>query len=239
VAVDPNGDRVYVVNAADSTVSVVEGTTARVVATIPVDGMPWAVAVNSETNCIYVAQRQNNTVLVIDGGSIRQTSPAATIGVDLDIDDNDDGIADNTATSLGTIDACISVRKGATFDVDIFMADLIDLKVWNVAFRYDPSVVNVIDRDVQMLLSASAASQVKDHSYGDPGLSGAYDLLASDVSDEAGAHESGSGVLVRLTLRAVASGISEVTLEEPFLFPFQSVGFTASAVIAVDEACPG
>jgi len=238
VAVDPNADRVYVVNAAESTVSVVEAATARVVATIPVDGMPWAVAVNPETNCIYVAQRHNNTVLVIDGGRIGQASPGATIGVDVDIDDNDDGIADNTATSLGTIDPCIGVRKGATFDVDIFMTDLIDLKVWNVAFRYNPSVVNVVDRDVQMLLADSAASQVKDHSYGDPGLSGAYDLLASDVSEEPGAHESGSGVLARLTLRAVAPGIATVTLEEPFLFPFQPVDSTASAFIAVDEECP-
>jgi YVTN family beta-propeller protein len=238
VAVDPKADRVYVVNAAESTVSVVEGAAARVVATIPVDGMPWAVAVNPQTNRIYVAQRLNNTVLVIDGGRIRQASPAAAISVDVDIDDNDDGTADNTATSLGTIDPCISVRKGATFDVDIVMTDAADLKVWNVTFRYEPSVVNVTDRDVQMLLAANAASQVKDHSYGDPGLGGAYDLLTSDVSDEAGAHESGSGVLARLTLRAVASGTSRVTVEDPLLFPFQPVESTASAVIAVDEACP-
>jgi len=239
VAVDPNSDRVYVVNAAESSVSVIEGITASVVATIPADGMPWAVAANPETNCIYVAQRQNNTVLVIDGGDIQEASAAATIGVDVDIDDNDDGMSDNAAASLGIIDPCISVSNGATFDVDIFMTDLIELKVWNVVFRYDPSVVNVIDRDVQMLLAASAASQVKDHSYADPGLSGAYDLLASDVSEEAGAHESGSGVLARLTLRALAPGITRVTLEDPFLFPFQAVDSEAGAFIAVDEACPG
>jgi hypothetical protein len=95
-----------------------------------------------------------------------------------------------------------------------------------------------VERNVEMLLAASPGSQVKDSSYGDPGISGRYDLLASDVSEEAGAHESGSGVLVRLTLRAVASGISRVTVGNPFLFPFQSVDSTASASIAVDEACP-
>jgi len=238
MAVDPSADRVYVVNAGESTVSVVEGATARVVATVPVDGMPWAVAVNSETNCIYVAQRQNNTVLVIDGASIGQASSAATIGIDVDIDDDDDGMPDNAATSLGTIDPCISVSKGATFDVDIFMTDLIELKMWNVMFRYDPSAVSVVDRDVQMLLAASAGSQVKDQSYGDPGLSGAYDLLASDVSEEADVHESSSGVLARLTLEAVRSGTSEIGVESPFLFPFQAVESMGSAFIAVDEACP-
>jgi len=130
------------------------------------------------------------------------------------------------------------VSNGATFDIDIFMTDLIELRVWNVLFRYDSLAVDIVDRDVQMFLAASAASEVKDHSYGDPGHKGAYDLLASDVSEEAGAHESGSGVLVRLTLKAVASGISRVTVEDPFLFPFQPVDPTASALIAVDEACP-
>jgi YVTN family beta-propeller protein len=229
LAVDPQADRLYVVNAADSTVSVVEGTTASVVATMPVDGMPWALALNPETNCIYVAQRQNNTVLVIDSGRIQQTSSAAAISVDVDIDDNDDGMADNTATSLGTIDPCISVSNGATFDVDVVATNLIDLKVWSIAFRYDRSVVNVVGRDVQMFLAASPGSQVKDNSYGDPGLSGVYDLLASDVSDEADARESGSGVLVRLTLKAVAPGISKVAVENPFLFPFQAVESTTSS----------
>ncbi|MGQ9573062.1 MAG: hypothetical protein ACUVX1_12595 [Chloroflexota bacterium] len=238
LAVDPGADRIYVVNAASSTISVVEGATASVVATMPIDGMPWAVAVNPETKCLYVAQRQSNTVLVIDARRIGQTSPAVTIGIDVVVDDNDDGISDNTATSLGTIDPCLAVRKDATFDIDIVITGVADLKVWNMLFRYDPSVVNIIDRDVQMLLAASPGSQVEDRSYGDPGLSGAYDLLASDVSEEPGAHESGSGVLARLTLTAVASGITEVTVADPFLFPFQSVDPEASAVIAVDEACP-
>ena len=213
--------------------------TAEVVATILVEGVPWAVAVNPQTNRIYVAQRQNNTVSVIDRGGVQQASSGATIGIDVDIDDNDDGVADNTATSLGTVDRCISVSDGAVFDVDIFATDVIGLEVWNVAFHYDPSVVNVIGRDVQMFLAAGAASQVNDQSFGDPGLGGVYDLLASDVSEEAGAHESGSGVLARLTLKAVGPGVTTVAVEDPFLFPFQSVESTASALIAVDEACPG
>jgi YVTN family beta-propeller protein len=239
LAIDPQADQLYVVNAADSTVSVVDGATASVVATIPVDGVPWALAVNPETNCIYVAQRQNNTVSVLDAGRVGQGSTGVAIGVDVDVDDNNDGTADNTATSLGTIDPCISVSNGATFDVDIVATNLTDVKVWSVSFRYDPSVVNVVDKDVQMLLAASPGSQVRDNSYGDLGLSGRYDLLVSDVSEDPGARESGSGVLVRLTLKAVAPGISEVTVENPFLFPFQAVASTTGASIAVDEACPG
>jgi YVTN family beta-propeller protein len=238
LAIDPRAGRLYVVNAADSTIGVVETASSKVVSTTPADGMPWAVAVNPDTNRIYLAQRLSNTVLVIDGGRLQQATSPATIGVDAEVDDNDDGTADNTATSLGAINSCISVDSGATFDVDIFVTDLARLRVWSAAFHYDPSVVSVVERDVQMLLAAKPGSQVKDQSLGDAGVSGSYDLLASDVSDEPAAEESGSGVLVRLTLRAVAGGVSNLTVGEPFLFPFQSVESTASAFVAVDEACP-
>jgi DNA-binding beta-propeller fold protein YncE len=197
------------------------------------------VAVNPDTNRIYVAQRQNNTVLVIDGARIQQARAAASIGIDVDIDDDDDGSPDNAATSLGTIDSCLSVSSGDTFDVDVFIRGADKLRVWSAAFRYDPSVLSVVDVDARMFLAANSASDVKDQSLGDRGNSGSYDLLVSDVSEEAGVDESGSGVLARITLRAVASGLSTVTVAEPFLFPFQSAETIAGTSIAVDEACGG
>ena len=170
--------------------------------------------------------------ILASGEEATQASPGVTIGVDADP-------TGNTATSLGTIDPCISVSNGATFDVDIFIKDAADLQMWHVILRYDSSAINVVDRNVYMFLASNAGSDVGDLSFGDSGLSGAYDLLARDAAEEPGAHETGSGVLARLTLKAVAPGLTTAMVEDPFLFPFHSVDSTSNAWIAVDQSCPG
>jgi hypothetical protein len=161
-------------------------------------------------------------------------TPAPSVGVDVEP-------SGNTATSLGPIDGCLSVSTGTTFDVDIFVEDVTRLRVWNVAFRYDPSVVTVVGRDTQMLLAANPGSDVVDSSYGDPNASGSYELTASDVSEEESAHESGSGVLVTLTLAAVGPGLSPAALSEVFLFTYPAwplaVGSVSGGQIAVDREC--
>ena len=173
---------------------------------------------------------------LVGGGQTGEASPGSTIGIDADP-------SGNTATSLGTIDSCISVATGDTFNVDLFITDVQELVVWYALLRYDPSLVNIIDRDVQMFLAAAPGSDVRDHSFGGPGLGGAYDLLAADVADES-PHESGSGVLARLTVTALAPGVSPLTLQELMLwgYPFPrwiAVDSVANAWIAVDQACPG
>jgi hypothetical protein len=169
------------------------------------------------------------------GGGVGQASPAASLGIDADPDGN-------TATSLGSIDDCLSVAVGATFNIDVFITDAEDLQVWHAFVRYDPSVVNITDRDVEMFLDAAPGSDVRDYSYGDPGLSGAYDLLASDVADDP-PHESGSGVLARLTLTAVGPGLTAVAIEDPVLWGYPlhliTVDSVANAWVAVGEECPG
>lgn len=166
--------------------------------------------------------------------STGEASPEVVIGVDADP-------SGNTATSLASIEPCRSVAMGDTFDIDVFVAGVQDLIVWHVFLRYDPSVVNIIDRDVYMFLAAAPGSEVRDHSYGDPGLSGAYDLLASDVADDP-PHESGSGVLARLTLTAVGTGTTAITVDDPLLwrYPLQPIAVesVANARIAVDGQCP-
>jgi YVTN family beta-propeller protein len=56
-----------VANHGDDTVSVIDGKTNTVTATIPVGQYPSAVSVNPSTNIIYVANHGDNTVSVIDG----------------------------------------------------------------------------------------------------------------------------------------------------------------------------
>ncbi len=81
VAVNPITNRIYVGNYASLNVSVIDGATNSVVATIPLPSgdPPWGVAVNPTTDRIYVSHTLRRSVDVIDGAS---NSVVATIPVD-------------------------------------------------------------------------------------------------------------------------------------------------------------
>jgi len=66
VAVNPHTNRIYAVNYADNSLTVIDGF--RVMATVPVGRRPQAVAVDAVRDLIFVANTQDNSVTVIDGG---------------------------------------------------------------------------------------------------------------------------------------------------------------------------
>jgi YVTN family beta-propeller protein len=70
VAGNHQTDRVYVANSGSRSISVVEGRTRRVVATVPMSSRPAGIAVNTKTNRIYVTNAEA-VVSVIDGSSNR------------------------------------------------------------------------------------------------------------------------------------------------------------------------
>lgn len=186
------------------------------------------------------------------GESTAQTR--SSIGVDADP-------AGNTATSLGPIDPCVSVSTGDTFDVDILIADVVDLLAWEVYFVYDGSIISIVDHDVHMFQAADGESNVFDLSEVLPDLDARYGVAAADLADPP-APDSGTGVLARLTLKAVGPGISPASVPPidvnddgkidlgPFLNnvrgdPIDDVdddgffdGQIFAAQIAVDTACP-
>ena len=129
---------------------------------------------------------------------------AVTIGVDVEP-------AGNTVTSLGPIDACISVSIGDTFQADIFVTDVADLLAWETYLVYDMSIINVVSRDVMMFQAANPGSNMFDVSEGLPDIDGYYRVAAVDLADPP-APDSGSGVLARLTLKAVGAGVSPLSL---------------------------
>lgn len=65
--VDPHTGLVYVLNYADDSVSVVQSSPAKTLATIPVGSRPEAIAIDPERDRIYVANTHSNSVSVIDG----------------------------------------------------------------------------------------------------------------------------------------------------------------------------
>ncbi len=67
VAVDPATNRVYVANYGSDSVTVIDGASSSVIATVHVGEHPQALAIDPETHRIFVANTHSNNVTVIDG----------------------------------------------------------------------------------------------------------------------------------------------------------------------------
>jgi YVTN family beta-propeller protein len=66
VAVDPGSHTVYVTNAKDNSVSVIDAAARTVIATVPVGNVPEGVAVDPGTHTVYVTNHDDGTVSVIE-----------------------------------------------------------------------------------------------------------------------------------------------------------------------------
>jgi hypothetical protein len=177
-------------------------------------------------------------------GSSPQVSRASQVPPAMGIDADPTG---NEATSLGEIDLCVSVATGESFDVDIFVADVVDLKGWQVTFRYEASVLRVAESDVQFFLTGEPG-RLFNLSDPAPDQDGSYGFAVADMTP--GGAYSGSGVLARVTLEAVGTGGSFLTLDgiilgNPAAMPLGDVdgdgsfdGAVGHAQVWVDEPCP-
>jgi len=176
-------------------------------------------------------------------GDSARAEPAVTVGVDT----NPYATPANQPAALGSIEACIEVDSGSQFDIDIYITDVPPLRGFDATFEYDGGILNVVGKDVFQLLAAGSGSNVLDLSDGLPDSDGYYRAGAFDTS---GSHESGEGVLVRLTLQAVGSGVSQADLTYVSLWdpngdhmpPLDVNGYFAGPIfngqIAVDVQCP-
>jgi YVTN family beta-propeller protein len=63
--VNPKNDTVYLANTGADTVSVLDGRTNTVTATVPVGSAPVNIAVNPNTKTIYVTNESGNSVSVL------------------------------------------------------------------------------------------------------------------------------------------------------------------------------
>jgi hypothetical protein len=102
------------------------------------------------------------------------------------------------------------VATNDTFDIDIFITDVVDLLSWETYLQYDESVVNVTAINVRMFQAANSGSNVFNASETPPDDDGMFYASAAELA--AGKEDSGSGVLARVTLRAVGSGTSPADL---------------------------
>ena len=182
----------------------------------------------------------------------------ATLDTIVGVDANPTG---NTATSLGTINGCISVDSTDVFYIDLFIQDVTNLNSWEGTFRFDESLLEVNSLAVDGFFLGSAVWGPTFHCYEDPvGDEGECTLGTFDTT---GAGHDGEGVLGRLELTAIGTGISKANLDlRVDGLPVSGVylwddgdppaaigdfegddgyfdGTILNAEIAIDQPCPG
>lgn len=195
-------------------------------------------------------------VSVVVGGSPPAALAQGTPTLAIDVDPTG-----NSATLLDTRQVCIEVDSGDTFDIDLTVENVTDLSAWQVYLGFDNSVVNVVDRDVQMFVASGPAANAFDISGSVPHNEDRPYLVGAANIEDPPAGVSGSGVLARLTLTAVGSGVTDLTTGLQPTDIGQPVGATLTDVngnqiadsdddsffdapildakVAVDESCDG
>ncbi len=122
----------------------------------------------------------------------------------------------NTATSLGSRQACISTTSGTSKDIDLFVSDVTDLLGWAATLRYDPALISVTAINPRMFQAADGHSNILNASDPTPNSDGSFYASAIDLTAPPN-QDSGSGVLARITVRALAPGIASLTVASPSL----------------------
>jgi hypothetical protein len=192
--------------------------------------------------------------LELHGGADKAAADGPILAIDA-------GIQGNQATAIGPIENCIPVKTGDEFQMDIVVQNISDLLAWETYLEYDPAILTVIDQNVKLFQQANAGSSVLDISGRVPDDTGLHYLAAFDSSDPP-TPDSGSGVLARVTFRAVGPGQSPVrfanrdlngdgVLDKGTLLRDTNAhaigdangdtffdGEEDNAAVAVDQACP-
>ena len=110
----------------------------------------------------------------------------------------------NTATSVGPIQSCLSVSSGDTFAVDVIVTGVQELAGFQVRLNFDPQVVQIEGRQADFFLGEGGL-EAGDTNF--PVTNGSWYYGYSNLPAR-----GGSGVLVRITLKALASGSTKLSL---------------------------
>ncbi|MBI3976487.1 MAG: hypothetical protein HY334_08865 [Armatimonadetes bacterium] len=144
-------------------------------------------------------------LLVLVANAIQQRNSAAqapaAMGVDVEINGN-------TATSVASVQSCTSAKVGDTFGIDLYVTNVQEIIAFELYFGFDGTIVEVVDHDLRQFLASASRSSVTTEKDPIPNSTGRHFLGAFDTRSP----ETGSGVLVRLTLTANAPGRSPATI---------------------------
>ena len=115
IAVDPTNDAAYVANT--SSVSVIDGHTNAVSATIPVNATPTAIAVDPSTHFVFVADGAGNQIVAIDGttNTVTTSVPLTSSPRDIAVDPSTHSVwvVSTTGNTVTVLDPIVTRFAGA------------------------------------------------------------------------------------------------------------------------------
>ena len=184
-------------------------------------------AVFSSPACNVVANDTNGKEDVFFRDTLGATASqpsCASAQVSLDLDD--DATPANQPNSIGTIEWCKRVNPNGVQDADEDGVDQLTVDVvagpggipasqpiggFEFSLGYNTSVVHVADADVAQMIASPPgnAGSITNLSDATPDSDGVWHAAAADTSLNG---ETGTGVLVRVTLQATGMGYSPLTL---------------------------
>jgi len=184
--------------------------------------------------------------------------PNSVVTTSVGIDTNPSATPANTATTLGTIETCRAVNNGDTFTVDFYVSTLAapGIEGFQADLSYTSTKLKVTANNVSLLLGANAGSSVSDFTNYSSGIDalpdtdGKFTPAAVDFGTASGHSETGTGVLARVTLQAIANGAATLTLTNVKLSDpsFNAIGDTnfdgvfdgpvSNAQIRIGQSCP-
>jgi YVTN family beta-propeller protein len=263
LALDPVAGRLYVTNIYQDTLSLIDVSTNSLTGTIAVGDTPWSLDVNPNTGRVYVVNYSSQGVSVVQDDGLPgpyhtpvpptpspYPTPRPGPPPDKTVVGIDANPTSNTSTSVGTIERCIEVSSGQTFDIDVFV-DAIpqDRYLWGFEYdlNYDSSKLRVSGCDYEMLLGSQPGSDVL--SLGDSCQDTDGELVAAVVDFETPEPGGSIGVLGRHQMEAVGPGVSVLALSTVALTDPVSGEIIVDevhdgnwtpvyGVVAVDEPCP-
>ncbi|MFP5317897.1 MAG: serine/threonine-protein kinase [Acidimicrobiia bacterium] len=176
VASDPRSGRVYVANSGSLSVSVLDGTTRQVIATVALPSRPWGIALNQRTGRVYVTTAES-AVTVIDSATnaVTATVPLAS---------RPWGVAINHRANriyVATSDASVAVIDGETDTVAGSVA--VSARPWAVAVIPETNRVYVTSQESGTLsvIDGAAGSVVADVDLGAKGCGVATNPRANRI----------------------------------------------------------
>ena len=221
VAVNPETNRIFVVNATSNTISVFDGAT-NLATAVEIAG-PAAIAVNSATNRIYVAAR-GNKLAVIDGANNAITIvPLASEAAALSVNP-----VTNQIYLLSPAGKSISVVDGATNDINTLPAAHapISAAVNPVTNQFYVAAINSNDVALMDGVTNSFAAVTVNASLPSPANSEVPVASATMSADEAAP--------VRTIIAPIASPVSGTPA-----FAFTAAGSSSTTASATASAAQG
>jgi YVTN family beta-propeller protein len=151
VAVNPRTNRIYVANSGSLNVTVVDGTTKEVVATVPVATRPHSIAVNQRSSRIYVTTAESS-IIVINGDSneVVGSIPLSTRPIGLAIDHRTDRVIVATSEPVVAVVDGPSSRVIATIPLAA--------RPWSVAVIPETNRIYVTSQEAGTLAVVHGAS---------------------------------------------------------------------------------